>query len=134
MPCDEIFSIMILIVHNPSTHRVAVLMHIGGAHKNRYLQTLIFKIFFIKSLFNYHHFAIGRTYYLLVVYCQLPGRDTKKRNQEKQEAECDKKNYPAQPRQVKADKIKRRKINKGKNECADSNRFISFFVNRHGIN
>jgi len=58
-----------MIVYHFAAKGVPVYVHIGGTHKNRYLQPFVFKIFRINYFFYYYHFAVSGSNYRSILEC-----------------------------------------------------------------
>src|SRR6266542_3883482 len=85
MPGYQIFSFVILAIQHFATYRVSVDMHIQRAHKNRKLQTFVFKIFIRLNFFNYNHGSIAwRNNYLFIFSVCSIGNSKKRKNEDQQ--------------------------------------------------
>jgi hypothetical protein len=85
---------MILAIYYFATHGNSVDVHIGRAHKDGYLQTLIIKIFCIKDLLYHYHLSICGANYLRMTYGKItPGR-TEEGNDEKEKNDTCNNYYP----------------------------------------
>src|SRR5690349_18726891 len=102
MPRYKVFSFMILAISYLPTDRVAVYMHIQRAHKNRNLYAAVGKVFICLYFFYNYYFTISRRYDGIFIYCRHPFGHTKKRNQEKKQAECYNNNNRGENRIIKA--------------------------------
>src|SRR5690242_14437471 len=106
-------------------------MHIGRAHKNRYLHTVITKIFFVNHFFYYHNLSISRTNNLVMRNREISFWRTEKRNYKNKYYQRYKKNNPGNIRYRCAEEKEKNNIDNAKEQRTDCNGFIAFFVNIH---
>ena len=106
-------------------------MHIQRTHKNGYLDTAVCKIFIRLHFFYHHYFTISRRHDGIFLYSMCSFGNTKKRNHEQQQTQRNNGNQDADQRKGGAEKIKGKQINNTKQDGADCNRFVSFFMNGH---
>jgi hypothetical protein len=97
---------VVFAVHYFATHRIAVYVYIGGAHKDGYLEALFLEIFVVVSFFNNDHFTITGRNDLAIINRELPVRNPEKRNNKNQQGQGYQENEPAEDRSGEAYKIK----------------------------
>src|SRR5687768_1458169 len=85
MPGYQVFALVILTVHHSATLGATILVHICRAHENRDLQSFLLEIFFVKCLFNHHHFTIGRSNHEVLTLHKVPAGNTKERYEEQED-------------------------------------------------